>query len=421
MRTLSHEARRRQARARAFLVTAAKLLHRHGTPAHRLEATLIACATALGLRLQVLATPTAIELAFGGRRQQSYLIRADAGEAELGRLVAFDAVIADVRSGQLDPVEGRLALRRVAAAAPIHGGAAVVAAFGLASAGAARFFGGNLGDVLISLGLGLGLGLLSRTAGDRPGLGRVLTPLAACLATLVSLVLSRSVSGVHEQVTILSALIVLVPGLSLTLAMTELATRHLVSGTARLAGSLTVFVTMAFGVAVARALVDAMPIVPTHALAPWLAAELPAWTRLLALALAPIGFCVLFQARRADLPAIAATGIFAAELARYAGSIVGPELGAFTGAFAVGLAANGYAAWRRLPAAVILLPCLLLLVPGAIGFQSVTSFMADDPLAGIEAAFRMILVAASLVAGVLVANTVVLPRVRGPASEHRAA
>ncbi|KIG18211.1 hypothetical protein DB30_01715 [Enhygromyxa salina] len=419
MRTLSHNLRPETRHSRAFLVSAAKHLHRHGTPAHRLEDTLVACAKALGLRLQVLATPTAIELAFGGRR--AYLIRADAGEAELGRLVELDAVISEVASGRLDPVAGRVALRKVAAAPPIYGGAAVVAAFGLASAGAARFFGGNLADVLISLGLGLGLGGLSRFATARAGLGRVLTPLAAFLAALASLLAARWITGVHEQVTILSALIVLVPGLSLTLAMTELATRHLVSGTARLAGSLTVFMTMAFGVAVARAIVEVLPIGGVHAIAPWLTDALPAWTRLVALGLAPIGFCVLFQARRADIPAIAATGILASELARFAASVVGSELGAFAGAFAVALAANGYAAWRRLPAAVILLPCLLLLVPGALGFQSVTSFMADDALAGIEAAFRMILVAASLVAGVLVANTVVLPHVRRPASEHRAA
>ncbi|PRP92397.1 hypothetical protein ENSA5_49050 [Enhygromyxa salina] len=406
--------------AQAFLATAAKLLHRHGMPAHRLEDTLMACAAALGVRLQVFATPTSVELAFGGRRQRAHMIRSDAGEAELGRLVALDAVIADVRSGLRDPVSGRRALRRAAAAPPIYGSSAIVLASGLASAGAARFFGGNLGDSLSSLGLGLGVGLLSLAAGRRTGLGRVFAPLAAFLAALLSLILARAIGGVHSHVTTLAALIVLVPGLSLTVAMTELATRHLVSGTARLAGALTVFMTMAFGVAVARALAGALPIDTSYALAPALTAELAPWTRMVALMLAPIGFCVLFQVRRADVPAIAITGVVAAELARLAGAVAGPELGAFTGAFAVGLAANGYAAWRRLPAAVILLPCLLLLVPGSLGFQSVTLFVSNDALAGVEAAFRMILIAASLVAGVLVANTVALPHVRGPAHEHRA-
>lgn len=399
---------------------AARLLHRHGTPAHRIEDTLTACAAALDLDLQVFATPTSVELAFGGRRQRAHMIRSDAGEAELGRLVALDQVIASVREGELDPIEGRRALSRVARAAPPFGPVATVVAFGLASAAAARFFAGNLADVLASLLLGVGIGFLALASGKRPALARLFAPLSAFAVAFASL-LGEASLGVHAHVTTLAALIVLIPGLSLTLAMTELATRHLVSGTARLAGALTVFVTMAFGVAVARAIASALPSLGGISLPPMLFADLPSWTRVLALTLAPLGFCVLFQARRADLPGIAITGIAAAEIARLVGDLAGPELGAFAGAFAVAVAANGYAAWRRLPAAVVLLPGLLLLVPGSVGFQSVTLFLAHDPLAGLEAAFRMVLVAVALVAGVLAANLVTLPRFRGPAAEHRAA
>ena len=411
-------------------MTAAALLHRHGMPAHRLEDTLTACAAALGVELQAFATPTSIELAFGRRRQRTHLIRSDAGEAELGRLVALDQTIASVAAGELDPIGGRRALIRIARARPPFGSTAIVAAYGLASAAAARFFAGSLIDVLCSLTLGLGLGLAAiaiggshRPSGDAPagppgsrhGIARLFAPLATFVIAFCSLLVERCL-GVHAHVTTLAGLIVLLPGLSLTVAMTELATRHLISGTARLAGALTVFVTMAFGVAVARAIASALPSFGSVELPMILVTELPEWTRGLALVLAPLGFCVLFQARRADIPAIAITGIASAELARIVGGITGPELGAFAGALAVALAANAHAAWRRLPAAVVLLPGLLLLVPGSVGFQSINLFLANDPLAGIEVAFRMILVAVALVAGVLVANWM-----RRPAVEHRAA
>jgi uncharacterized membrane protein YjjP (DUF1212 family) len=416
------------------LATAAELLHRHGTPAHRIEDTLVACAAALGLELQVFATPTSVELAFangrrggtagrGHGRQRAHMIRSEAGEAELARLVALDQVITAVRTGSLSPSEGRRELIRVAHAPPPFGSLAIVAAFGLASAAAARFFAGTALDVLFSLGLGLGLGLLALSSGKRAALARLFAPLAAFVAALLSL-LAEPLLGVQAHVTSLAALIVLIPGLSLTLAMTELATRHLISGTARLAGALSVFVTMAFGVAVARAIASAWIVAAEPGsleLASGWTTALPGWTRALALALAPLGFCVLFQARRADLPAIAISGVAAAEVARLVNESAGPELGAFAGAFTLALAANGYAAWRRLPAAVLLLPGLLLLVPGSVGFQSVTLFLAHDPLAGIEAGFRMLLVAVALVAGVLAANLVALPRVRAPAAEHRAA
>jgi uncharacterized membrane protein YjjP (DUF1212 family) len=396
---------KQSASVRDFLITAAELLHRHGTPANGIEDTLVACAAALGQQLQVFATPTSVELAFGGRRQRAHMIRSDAGEAELARLVALERTIASVRAGQLDPIAGRRALIRIARAAPPFGAIATVLAYGIASAAAARFFGGNLADVLSSLALGLGLGLFALAAREWAALSRLFAPLAAFAIALLSLLAERRF-GVHAHVTTLAGLAVLIPGLSLTLAMTELATRHLVSGTARLAGALTVFVTMAFGVAVARAIATALPAVASMPASPLMLAELPDWTRALALGLASLGFCVLFQARRADIPAIAITGIASAELARMVGSMAGLELGAFAGAFAVAFAANAYAVWRRLPAVVVLLPGLLLLVPGSVGFRSVTLFLANDPLAGLEAAFRMMLIAVALVAGVLAANLV---------------
>ena len=60
--------------------------------------------------------------------------------------------------------------------------------------------------------------------------------------------------GAAPSVSTIAGLIIVLPGFSLTIAMTELAARHLVSGTARLAGAFTVFLAMTFGVAVGRQL-----------------------------------------------------------------------------------------------------------------------------------------------------------------------
>lgn len=395
-----------QREIRRFLVDAAQLLHQHGTPAHRMEERLVSCARALGEHLQVFATPTSIEMAFGARSQRPHLVRSDAGEAQLARLVALEAVIVQVAAGELEPRAGRRALRRAARAPLPFGPSLTTLAFAMASAGAARLFGGNLAELLLSFGLGLAIGLLALLASAQPRLGLVFAPLSAFAATALSLLAAHLVPGIDASLTTLAALIVLLPGLSLTLALTELAMRHLVSGTARVAGSLTVFATMAVGVALANALLVAL--LPTAAAPPdaasvWLG-ELPGWSRALALLLAPVGFCVLFQARSEDLPAIAIAGIAASELSRVVAQAGSPVLAAFAGALLVGLAANAYAAWRSLPPAVVLLPGLLLLVPGSLGFQSIHSFLMNDPLAGVEVGFRMLLIAVSLVAGVLLAN-----------------
>ena len=43
------------------------------------------------------------------------------------------------------------------------------------------------------------------------------------------------------------------------------------------------------------------------------------------------------------------------------------------------------------------------LVPGSIGYRSLTALLAEEVVPGIQTAFRMLLVAASLVAGILLA------------------
>jgi uncharacterized membrane protein YjjB (DUF3815 family) len=55
-------------------------------------------------------------------------------------------------------------------------------------------------------------------------------------------------------------------------------------------------------------------------------------------------------------------------------------------------------------------PGILLLVPGSIGFRSLASLLDREVVLGVETAFRMILMAVALVAGILVSNIIAPPR-----------
>jgi uncharacterized membrane protein YjjB (DUF3815 family) len=69
--------------------------------------------------------------------------------------------------------------------------------------------------------------------------------------------------------------------------------------------------------------------------------------------------------------------------------------------------------WARVldrPATVTLVPALLLLVPGSVGFKSVTAMLERQTLSAVDAAFTMAFVATSLTGGVLLANASFPPR-----------
>ena len=89
---------------------------------------------------------------------------------------------------------------------------------------------------------------------------------------------------------------------------------------------------------------------------------------------------------------------------------LGLELGVFVGALVVGAASNLYARFLNRPATVILVPGILLLVPGSIGFRSLASLLDREVVLGVETAFRMVLMAVALVAGMLVSNVIAPPK-----------
>jgi uncharacterized membrane protein YjjB (DUF3815 family) len=127
------------------------------------------------------------------------------------------------------------------------------------------------------------------------------------------------------------------------------------------------------------------------------------------LALAPISFAVLFKVERRDIPWVMITGWLAYGSSTLGSTWFAPELAAFVGALTVGVASNLYALLLDRPSQVTLVPGVLLLVPGSLGFRSVSSLLDREVITGVETAFQMVLIATALAAGLLVAN-VAVPR-----------
>jgi uncharacterized membrane protein YjjB (DUF3815 family) len=264
----------------------------------------------------------------------------------------------------------------------------------------------------VSTVIGLFIGALAagvRRVRDAP---RVFEPAAALLASILAALAAWVVPGLSVYMTTLGGLIVLVPGLTLTVALTELSTGNLQSGTARLFGATVVFLAITFGMALGGQIVEALLGSPPAALG---ISPPPAWATLAALGTAPLAFSVLFRSEPRDIGWILGVGVLGFFGGRLGAEMLGPQLGVFLGALTVGAASNLYALLLRRPAAVTQVPGILLLVPGSVGFRSLASLLDHDVIVGVETGFAMVLTAVALVAGLLVANLVV------PVSRRRAA
>ncbi|MEO1584035.1 MAG: threonine/serine exporter family protein [Planctomycetota bacterium] len=393
--------------ARAFLIDMARALAANGTPAHRLEEAMTAVADRLGFEAEFFATPTSVfaSIAEPGRVATTTMTRTQPSDINAERLVRLDQLLQDVLAGEVSPSDGRLRAQQIQASPDRYGSWATAASIGVASACAGRFFGGGLSEIVCSLLVGLVVGMLAIVAMSRRRLSRLIEFASGFVSALGASVLATYVGPVRVEIVTLAGVIALLPGLSLTVAINELATRNLVAGGARLIGAVTVLVSIGFGVAMGGRIAALSGMAASAEAVP-----LPAWTEGAALLIAPTALAVLFRVPArffAAVTVIAATGYV---MARVGTATLDAEVGVSAGAATVGVLCNLYVRWVNRPVAVVMMPAIILLVPGGIGYSSVSSFLQADAVTGVQAAFSALLVAVSLVAGLLLANVAVPPR-----------
>ncbi len=389
-----------------FILRLGRSLHDSGYAANRLEETLTIAADQLGLEAQFYSTPTTIMASFGPQDDQRVvIIRVQPQDTNLGRLALVDEATRMVLNGQLTPFQGSRRLDVIERAPPIYPRGLNVLAFAGASGASACFLQGGWREMAAAGLIGLVIGLLAIVAGHHPSFGRVFETVSALVASFLAALLAVTGFPIAVFLATLGGVIVLLPGYMVTTAMTELSTRHLASGTARFMGAVVILIGLIFGIALGGRLAALLfGAVSTAAVV-----SPPGWVLPLALICTPLAFMVLLRAQPRDAGWILLTSLLAYGGAFVGSQGLGPELGAFVGAFVAGLTSAWYARLTNRPAQIALVPGLLLLVPGSVGLRSLASLLDSNYQLGVEGAFRMVLIAVSLVAGTLIA-AIVSPR-----------
>jgi len=388
-----------------FLVRTAELLHRHGTPAHRLERVMTFLSHRLGFDGVFLSTPTALMISLGsGMAARTYLRRIESGNVDVDKLIRFDEVLDAIGDGTTTVPEASRRLEAIAASDPPFGFGLTVMAVGMACGIVAVLLSGTPLECGLAGCMGMAVIGIEWWLGKWNADAGLLFPVAGFLAAFGSLAFARWVVPIDDRIVTLAALIVLVPGFPLTIALTELAMGHLSAGVARLAGAVVTMVTLFLGVAMAWRIAGPWRTIPEDR---WLPPDVAAWA---AGAAAPIFFAIVFRARLPQWPVIIAVSFAGFAVSRITTGALGVEVGSFLGALSVGCGSNLYARLRNRPAMVPLTPGMIILVPGSLGYRSLAALLDQQTLQGIDHAFGTLIVAMSLVGGLLAANALLPPR-----------
>ena len=390
-----------QREAAEFILRLGNALLQAGYPINQIGEVLLALSHSLELpQPQVYVTPTVIEVTIGPLTHQHRALLVTApGDVNLGHLTQLDAIARAVATGTLTPRDGLARLESLSDTQPLGNVLLVGFSYALIAAAFARTLGGGLREILVAALVGGVTGVLAVFAQLFARVQRIFPPLAAFVASLLVTAWAAKVTPVADDLVTLAGLFVLLPGFTLTVALEELASRDLVSGTVRLTSAFITLFGLILGVALGGQL-GVRLFGPVRLAAP---EALPAWTYLLAAFVAGLAYTLWLQVERRDIVWVVLACVIGATAAR-AGVLLGPQLGAFAAALAVGLASNLFALLSGRPAAVMQVPGLIVLVPGSIGLQSFEALFTAQTVVGIQTVFQMFLTAVALVYGIFVAN-----------------
>jgi uncharacterized membrane protein YjjB (DUF3815 family) len=133
----------------------------------------------------------------------------------------------------------------------------------------------------------------------------------------------------------------------------------------------------------------------------------PFWLKWISLLLVPMGFLVLFKAKIKDFIWIAIACWSSYFLFVFFTKYLNQAFSVFLSAFLLGLLSNIFAVWKQRNSSLMLVPGMILLVPGSLGFFSVSHLLESNILLGIETSISMLSISMALVFGIIFSNIVV--------------
>jgi uncharacterized membrane protein YjjP (DUF1212 family) len=392
----------------------ARAAHHAGFPSDDLEHRVEELAVAVGREAAVSATPTLIEVVLGSFPQQrTSAIRVSPQPVDLELVGRLEDFVDRVRLGLLTPAQ---ALAELAAVQPVHRPwPIVVGAYALSGAAVTPVLGGGWRESLAAAIVGLAVGTVA-IAGQRREYTRAIgAPFAAIVASLGCALLAEAGVEIAVEVATLGALVALLPGMALTIGMRELATNHLQSGVANSAVAFVQLVGLVFGVAVGSSIAAAWFGLSPSVVPDGFGLEV----KVAAAVLAGVAFTVTLNGQRRDMVWACGATVLAIAADEAMSPLIGDEAAVFVAALAVGLAGNVFALARRRSALIVIVPGILMLVPGSVGYESAARLLlTEDTIEGVTAAVDTLVTALSIVYGLIV-SAALLPALRSIATERR--
>ena len=385
----------------SFLLICAKALHESGLPAHRLERMLEIASLKMGLKADFFISPGSIFASFNvGYQVVTHLKKVGEASLHLEKIDRIESLLNDVSNSKISIESGIQQLENIQTSATNYNGWITTLFFGISTGSAACVFGGGILEIVCSFIIGIGINGLFSFVRVFPRIEKLIVFIAAFYAFVIASVFNSLFIGFNKEVATICGLILLIPGFSFTVAITEMVNNHLISGLSKFTHSFVIFVMLALGIGVADKLMHVM-LITTPKISAFI---LPSWSIAIALIGVPVGFIVLLKAKRSDALWISFACWMSYIMFSFTSSFVDAPIAVFLSSVLLGFASNLFAKIKKRNSAIMLVPGMILLVPGSLGFFSISNLLQSNIVEGIEIALKMLTTSMALVMGIIVSD-----------------
>ena len=384
-----------------FIIELGKALHTYGIPSYKIQTYLTKVSKTQGISGTFMDLPTWINYVFyEDENTYSYIECIPPGVLNLGALSRVEEVTNKIITNEIDhsEVENELQLINIETKKINH--VTQTLSYAIASGAFSLMIGTNWVSFIFSLLLGALVYLIVYLSSKSNYLETILESLISFVVTIFACLLYLVFPEFNVGITILSAIIIFIPGLAITTALEEITSKNLVSGGAKLFDSIISLFKQFFGVllglAVMSSIIDFKLLVHIS--------DMPRWIMFCGIPLFSISLLAIFQVRKKDMFLGVLTGVFVFFLTvSFSGS--GVLLSTFIGTIAAVAISNLFSRFTKSPKTVYLTQGIVMLVPGSKSFMGLSnSFLNSSIITADNLYQQVIFILMGIIGGLLFAG-----------------
>ncbi|KAG0330012.1 hypothetical protein BG004_002203 [Podila humilis] len=401
-----------------YILRLAKSLIKYGAPSHRLEDAIDHSARHLEINLQCVYLPNVMIVAFTDfetHTSETHLLKC-AADLDMYKCALVHQVHKMVTHESMPVEEAIMKLEAINSERDANPRWATILAYAMAGfCTAPMFFNGSWVDAGVSFLVGGAVGLMVWLAEKVPSYSHICEITMSVVVAFVAEALNGHMNYCASAIK-LAGVVIILPGYTITCAILELSSRHIISGSVRLFYAIAFSLLLGYGLTIGASLwhlFDPVSDETSQTVAASVACTSsldPKWN-ILFVPLFAISLNIWLRAHPRQWPLATILSIVGYTVS-YTTSVYGgakTEVSSALAAFAIGFCGNIYQRLTRQLSFQAVVCAVFFLVPGSIGLKGAMAWFSDDVSAGLNFALQMVVTAIAISVGLFASALVVYP------------